>query len=215
MGLKLSKEDTEFLVKSFWVVAPFTLAWDIIAHYRSTITTPVSLAFVGNVSHAQTVLMSLPVLSICLWVLCSAVVLYASCTGHDRGRFVGRILPIFGAVSDPLRYASAILLFFALVLPIITTTHLLAEMHKMEMVSLKTHLQLTGDHIFEFQGPSDWRWHDTADVDTERPTGFPGWQPWIYRFMVIANYFALVCVVLSVVLPSFDRHNKTLAEEEP
>jgi len=59
---------------------------------------------------------------------------------------------------------------------------------------------LSGIEIFDFKGAYDWRWRDPQD-SSERLTAFPGWQPWLYRFMLLVNYCAFGAAILAVVLP--------------
>jgi hypothetical protein len=205
MPSKLTKEDTDFFVKAFWVIAPFTVAWDLITHYRTTVTIPVPVPFLGNLSYSKAVIISLPVLSICLWLLSAMVSLYARRCMRRGDRITDRLLPIFGSVSQPLQLLAALLFVIILILPVITTTHFLIRMQAPDMGIVVLHDEtrhhLTGSEILDFREARDWRWRDPQDP-AERPTAFPGWQPWSYFLMVLCNYFAVIFVFLAVTLRS-------------
>jgi hypothetical protein len=107
------------------------------------------------------------------------VVLYAFAE-RNRRQIADRILPIFGSVSNPLRVLVALFLVVVLILPVITSTHLLFRMQAPDMGIVALHdenrYHLSGNEIFDFKNAYDWRWRDPQDA-SGRLTAFPGWQP--------------------------------------
>jgi hypothetical protein len=69
-----------------------------------------------------------------------------------------------------------------------------------------------GNEIFDFKIAYDWRWRDPQD-SSEWLTAFPGWQPWLYRSMLLVNYCAFGSAILLVVLPSARRRGKMISLE--
>jgi hypothetical protein len=185
MKFSLTKEDIDLLVKCFWVVSPFMLVWGILAIYRTTVSSAVTVPILGGVSHSLTIIVSIPVLTACVLVLSTIVVLHARfAPGPDLSK---RILPIFGAVSARFRQVAVVVICVFLVFGTFSTVDLCWKMAQMQIIVDDSlgHDTVSGIQIFNFREKRDWRWRDPKDAK-ERVNAYPGSQPWGYTVLAVS-----------------------------